>query len=97
MSQASAKRLTFVEAGQPIEKIVEQLNALEGIATILTYPSVLSILVREKEAGRLNIQPALIKVSGETLTDDLCQKARHAFPSRKPRSAQRCNVSYRPR
>jgi len=66
-----AKRLTFIEAGQPIERIVEQLNALDGIASILTYPSVLSILVREKEAGRLNIEPALIKVSGETLTDDL--------------------------
>jgi len=78
-----AKLLTFIEAGQPIEKIVEQLNALDGIASILTYPSVLSILVREKEAGRLHIEPALIKVSGETLTDDLCQKARHAFPSLK--------------
>ena len=76
-----AKRLTFIEAGQPIERIVEQLNALDGIASILTYPSVLSILVREKEAGRLNIEPALIKVSGETLTDGLCQKACHAFPS----------------
>ena len=75
-----AKRLTFVEAGQPIEKIVEQLNGIDGIGTILTYPSVLSILAREKEAGRLNIEPALIKVSGETLTDDLCQKARRAFP-----------------
>ena len=78
-----AKRLTFIEAGQPIEKIVEQLNALDGIASILTYPSVLSILVRDKEAGRLHIEPALIKVSGETLTDDLCQKARRAFPSLK--------------
>lgn len=76
-----AKRLTFIEAGQPIERIVEQLNALDGIATIITYPSVLSILAREREAGRLHIEPALIKVSGETLTDDLCQRVRHAFPS----------------
>ena len=78
-----AKRLTFIEAGQPIEKIIEQLNAIDGIASILTYPSVLSILVREKEAGRLNIEPALLKVSGETLTDDLRQKVRLAFPSLK--------------
>lgn len=76
-----AKRLAFIDAGQPIERIVEQLNAFDGIATILTYPSVLSILVREKVAGRLHIEPALIKVSGETLTDDLCQTARRAFPS----------------
>ena len=34
-----AKRLTFIEAEQPIEKIVEQLNAIDGIASILTYPS----------------------------------------------------------
>lgn len=76
-----AKSLAFVDASQPIERIVEQLNALDGIATIVTYPSVLSILVREKEAGRLNIEPALFKVSGETLTDDLCLKARQAFPT----------------
>jgi phenylacetate-coenzyme A ligase PaaK-like adenylate-forming protein len=76
-----AKRLAFIEAEQPIEKIVEQLNVIGGISSILTYPSVLSILAREKEAGRLNIEPALIKVSGETLTDDLCQKVHRAFPS----------------
>lgn len=77
------KRLTFIEAGQPIDKIVEQLNAIDKIGTIVTYPSVLSILAREQEAGRLNIEPALFRVSGETLTDELCQKARHAFPSLK--------------
>ena len=76
-----AKRLAFIEAGQPIARIVEELNALDGISTILTYPSVLSILVREKEAGRLKIEPALIKVSGETLADDLSRKVSHAFPS----------------
>jgi phenylacetate-coenzyme A ligase PaaK-like adenylate-forming protein len=78
-----ARRLTFIDAGQPIERIVEQLNAVDGIASLLTYPSVLSILAREKEAGRLHIEPALIKVSGETLTDDLCEKVGHAFPSLK--------------
>lgn len=76
-----AKRLAFIDAGQPIAKIVEELNALDGISTILTYPSILSILVREKEAGRLKIHPALIKVSGETLADDLARKAYDAFPS----------------
>ncbi|TWT80449.1 Phenylacetate-coenzyme A ligase [Planctomycetes bacterium CA13] len=78
-----AKRTTFIEAEQPIEKIVEQLNAIDRIGTIVTYPSVLSILAREKEAGRLNTEPALFRVGGETLTDDLCQKVRHAFPSSK--------------
>ena len=76
-----AKRHTFIEAGQPIEKIVEQLNATGEIASILTYPSVLSILAREKVAGRLDVEPALLKVSGETLTDDLREKVRQAFPS----------------
>ncbi len=77
------KRSTFIEAEQPIERIVEQLNAIDRIGTIVTYPSVLSILAREKEAGRLNIEPALLRVSGETLTDDLRHKVRHAFPSLK--------------
>ena len=43
-----AKRLAFIEPEQPIEKIVEQLNAIERIGSVLTYPSVLTILVREK-------------------------------------------------
>jgi phenylacetate-CoA ligase len=76
-----AGRATFIEAGQPIGQVVEELNAIPEIAWILTYPSVLAILVKEKEAGRLQIEPTLFKTGGEALTDDLRERVRRAFPS----------------
>ena len=76
-----AGHLTFIEAEQPIGRIVERLNAIPRIALILTYPSTLAILAKEKETGRLQIEPALFKTGGETLTDDLRERVRRAFPS----------------
>jgi phenylacetate-coenzyme A ligase PaaK-like adenylate-forming protein len=73
--------LTFIEAEQPIARLVERLNAIPKVAWIVTYPSVLTILVKEKEAGRLQTEPALITTGGETLTDDLRERVRRAFPS----------------
>jgi phenylacetate-CoA ligase len=78
-----AGRWTFIEAEQPIGRIVERLNAIPKIAWILTYPSMLTILAKEKEAGRLQIEPAVFKTGGETLTDDLRARVRRAFPSLK--------------
>jgi phenylacetate-CoA ligase len=78
-----AGRATFIEAAQPIGRVVEELNAIPEIAWILTYPSMLTILVKEKEAGRLQIEPMLLKTGGETLTDDLRERVRRAFTSLK--------------
>ncbi len=78
-----AGRATFIEAEQPIGRVVERLNAIPKIALIMTYPSTLTILVKEKEAGRLRIEPTLFKTGGETLTDDLRERVRRAFPSLK--------------
>ena len=75
--------LTFIEAAQPIDRLVDELNAIPNVAWIVTYPSMLTILVREKEAGRLQIEPALFSTGGETLTDDLRERVRQAFPSLK--------------
>ena len=75
--------LTFIEAEQPIDRLVDRLNAIPNVAWIVTYPSMLTILVREKEAGRLQIEPALFSTGGETLTDDLRERVRQAFPSLK--------------
>jgi phenylacetate-coenzyme A ligase PaaK-like adenylate-forming protein len=75
--------LTFIEAEQPIDRLVHRLNAIPNVAWIVTYPSMLTILVREKEAGRLLIEPALFSTGGETLTDDLRQRVVRAFPSLK--------------
>ena len=75
------KKTTFIPAEQPIEKTVEQLNGIGQIVSITTYPSVLTILTREKEAGRLKIEPKLFKVAGETFTSELRERVEKAFPS----------------
>lgn len=76
-----AKKITFIPAEQPIEKTVKQLNEIRQIASIMTYPSMLAILTREKEAGRLKIKPKLFKVAGETFTPELRKRAEKIFPS----------------
>ncbi len=73
--------VTFIEAEQPIDKLVATLNAIPQVAWIVTYPSMLAILAKEKEAGRLRIEPALFTSGGETLTDDLRERVQQAFPS----------------
>ena len=75
--------LTFIEAEQPIDRLVDRLNAIANVAWIVTYPSMLAILVREKAAGRLRIEPALFSTGGETLTHDLRERVGRAFPSLK--------------
>ena len=78
-----AGRWTFIEAEQPIGRLIEKLNAIPKISWIMTYPSMLAILAKEQEAGRLRIEPVLLKTGGETLTDDLRDRVRRAFPSLK--------------
>jgi len=81
LSPRLAKNLTFIPAEQPIEKTVKQLNGIGQIASITTYPSMLEILTREKEVGRLEIEPKHFKVAGETFTPELRQRAEKVFPS----------------
>lgn len=71
----------FIPAEQAIEQTVKQLNEIKPMASIVTYPSMLAILTREQELGRLHISPDVIKVAGETFTSDLRERARRAFPS----------------
>jgi phenylacetate-coenzyme A ligase PaaK-like adenylate-forming protein len=78
-----ARGLAFIEAEQSISGLVAQLNAIPKVSCIVTYPSMLTILVKEKEAGRLQIEPVVISTGGETLTDDLRARVRRAFPSLK--------------
>lgn len=75
--------LTFIEAEQPIDQLVDRLNAISNVSWIVTYPSMLAILVKEKEAGRLQIAPALFTTGGETLTEDLRARVARVFPSLK--------------
>ncbi len=76
-----AKHPIAVPVEQPIEKTVKQLNGIEQIASIVTYPSMLEILTREQEVGRLEIEPKLIRLGGETFTSELRKRAEKAFPS----------------
>ena len=75
--------LAFIDAEQPIDQLVEQLNEIPEVSCIVTYPSMLTILAKEKEAGRLHIEPVVFNTGGETLTDDLRDRVRRAFPSLK--------------
>jgi len=74
------KKLIFIPVEQPIEETVKQLNGVGEIASITTYPSMLAILTREKEAGRLVIEPKLFKVAGETFTTEHRKRTEEAFP-----------------
>jgi len=76
-----AKKFTYIPVELPIEKMVKQLNGIEQIASITTYPSMLEILTKEKEVGRLQIEPKLFKVSGETFTSELRKRVEKVFPS----------------
>ncbi len=76
-----ARHATFIPAELSIDKIVEQLNEITDVTSILAYPSMLAILTREKEANRLKIEPKFIKVAGETFTPELRSRAGRAFPS----------------
>ncbi len=75
------KTMTFIPVEQPIEKTVKQLNGIGQIASITTYPSMLEILTREKEVGRLEIEPKLFKVAGETFTSERRKRVEKVFPS----------------
>jgi phenylacetate-coenzyme A ligase PaaK-like adenylate-forming protein len=74
---------SFIEAEQPIDQLVERLNAIPKVSCIVTYPSMLTILAKEKEAGRLQVDPVVFNTGGETLTDDLRDRVDRAFPSLK--------------
>ena len=83
----------FIAAEKPIDEIVEKLNNLGNVVQITTYPSMLSILIKEKEAGRLNINPILFKLAGETLTDENRKKAEKAFKNAVIQNAYACSES----
>jgi phenylacetate-CoA ligase len=83
----------FIAAEKPIDDIVKKLNSLGNVIQITTYPSMLSILTKEKEAERLKIEPVLIKLAGETLTKELREKATKAFKNVVIQNAYACSES----
>lgn len=75
------REFQFIPAEQAIDQTIKQLNEITAMASIVTYPSMLTILTREQELGRLKIEPAAIKVAGETFAPELRKRAQKAFPS----------------
>ena len=76
-----ARDFKFIPAEQAIDQTIKQLNEITPMASIVTYPSMLTILTREQELGRLHIKPHFIKVAGETFAPELRKRAQAAFPS----------------
>lgn len=73
-----AKTQRLFSALTPIAELVRELNAFQPVI-VGGYPSVLEVLAKEQDAGRLHIQPKLINAAGETLWDPMRQHIAAAF------------------
>ncbi|MEJ2127078.1 MAG: hypothetical protein P8X84_06215, partial [Candidatus Bathyarchaeota archaeon] len=69
---------TDVSVNEPISKTVEHLNKFQP-DDLRGYPSGLSILVSEQQAGRLNITPRKIVSSAEPLDEKLTKLIEEVF------------------
>ena len=75
-----AKTQRLFSALTPIAELVRELNTFQPVI-VGGYPSVLEVLAKEQEAGRLHIHPVLINAAGETLTNAIRQHIAAAFQS----------------
>jgi phenylacetate-coenzyme A ligase PaaK-like adenylate-forming protein len=73
-----AKTQRLFSALTPIAELVRELNAFQPVI-VGSYPSVLEVLAKEQDSGRLRIHPKLINAAGETLTDAVRQHIATAF------------------
>lgn len=53
---------------QPVSELVEQLNQWQP-KFLSSYPSMLSVLAKEQESGRLNLSPSYLLCGGEQLNE----------------------------
>lgn len=65
-------------ASEPLESIVEQLNAWQP-EMLIAYASMARVLADEQLAGRLSIDPHLIFTSSEVLTDETRRRIESAW------------------
>jgi phenylacetate-coenzyme A ligase PaaK-like adenylate-forming protein len=63
---------------QPLSDLVAELNRYNP-ATLAGFLSMLTLLAREQEAGRLRISPAIVIPGGETATADSLERLAAAF------------------
>ncbi len=73
-----AKTQRLFSALTPIAELVRELNAFQPVI-VGGYPSVLEVLAKEQDVGRLHIHPKLINAAGETLSDAVRQHIAAAF------------------
>ena len=73
-----AKTQRLFSALTPTAELVDDLNTFQPVI-VGGYPSVLEVLAREQDAGRLHIHPRLINAAGETLKDPVRQHIAKAF------------------
>lgn len=71
----SARSFSILE---PIERLVAQLNDYQP-EFLSSYPTMLSLLAVEQDAGRLKISPTMLWAGGETLTADMGADIKRAF------------------
>lgn len=74
--RAKLQRIFSVLA--PLDELVGDLNTFRP-ALLASYPSMLDLLAREQEAGRLRIRPVLTSAGGETLTPEVRDRIEAAF------------------
>ncbi len=72
------RQIATTSALLPTGQIVEELNRFQPVM-LGGYPSNLELLVAEKRAGRLRIQPAIIMTGGEYLSPALRRQLADAF------------------
>lgn len=68
----------FFSVLDPLPRIVANLNEFQPVL-LGTYASVLSVLIGEQEAGRLNIHPLAITSGGELLLPSVKRRAQEVF------------------
>ena len=81
LSPWAAARMQMVSIMQPVDRIVQALNAF-GPTLIATYPTVAELLALEQEAGRLRLDLDEVWAGGEQLSDPARLRIEQAFGCR---------------
>lgn len=72
------RRIRVFSVMTPVDELVEELNSFAP-TMLSAYPSALSLLTREQEAGRLRLRPLVITAAGESLSPEARGRAEAAF------------------
>lgn len=76
---------------QPLAALVAELQAFDPVM-LTGYPSALELLSEEQSAGRLDLKPVMVELSGESLSQDASARISTAFgcPVRNLYAASEC-------